>query len=531
MRAEKLKKVVQEPASRTDRFLNAVERAGNALPHPFILFMILAGAFMVLSWVLAKLGVSVPILSMSADGAFTETTVQPVNLLNVPYIVDLIVGFPQTFISFGPLKLSLVAITSIAVATESGMLSAFVRRVLLKASPTIILVAISFLGVHGTLFGDVGTLVLPPLSAALFAAMGFNPWLGLTLAVVGSTAGYSASLVITSTDINLAAITQTVVENAGMNAPTDPLTNWYFIAVSAILLTIVLVVVSKTVMKNKLPMIDPNANLSGGGSTLVADSSLTPEEKKGLRAAGIFSILYFGALIFMTVPKNGWLRSPEGTILPSSPFLSGLVMVISLYFLLGGVIFGLASKRLESIQKLPDLMETGVKSLAGFTVIIMGASIMLKVFTDSRIGDLIGAGGGMILRTFNIGAVPALLGLIVIAMLANLLIISGITKWLIFAPIFIPLLATLNVSPAAIQMAYRIGDATTNAISPMNAMLGIIIGFYALWKPKGYGRVGIGTVFTMAIPYTVAIGAVLVVQFLVWMLFRLPLGPGASLFL
>lgn len=520
-----------ENQTKTDRVLNAIERAGNALPHPFLLFMMLTVIFIILSWILSKIGIAIPVTKPDADGVLTQTIVEPVNLINVQYLVDLIVGFPQTFISFGPLKMSLVAITSIMVAQESGLLSAFVRKVLLKASPTSILIAISFFAINGNILADVATMILPPLSAALFAAMGLNPWLGLTIAVVGTTAGYSASLTITGNDINLAAITQTVAENAAIKAPTDPLMNWYFIFVSTILLTITMVVVSKTVMKTRLPMVDKNANLSGGGSTLIADSAISKQEAKGLKVAGIFSIVYIAAILFMTVPKTGWLRSAEGNIIPTSPFLSGLVMVISLYFLFAGLLFGLASKSIESVQKLPDLMETGVKSLAGFTVIIMSASLMLKVFTDSRTGDLIGASGGLLLQKLNIGAIPALLGLIIITMLANLLIISGITKWLVFAPIFIPLLSSINVSPAAIQMAYRIGDATTNSISPMNAMLGIIIGFYTLWKPKGYGKVGVGTVFTMAAPYTAAIGIVLIIQFLIWMLLGLPLGPGASIYL
>ncbi len=176
-------------------------------------------------------------------------------------------------------------------------------------------------------------------------------------------------------------------------------------------------------------------------------------------------------------------------------------------------------------------MAKGINDVSGFIVIVISASLMIQVFTDSQIGNLIGAAGGQFLLNMNIGPMTALLGFILISMFANLFIISGVTKWLLFAPIFLPLFATIGVSPAMIQMAYRIGDAITNSICPMNAMLGAIIGYYTLWKPKGYGEVGLGTIMVMAIPYTAMIGLVLILQFFVWMLLDLPLGPGASIFM
>lgn len=518
--------------SRLDRILDAVERGGNALPHPFILFMILSGVILVLSFVLSRAGVSVTALTATNGGSEMGSQVFTVNnLLTKDYLLNLVINFPNTFISFGPLKTAMIVIISIAVAERSGLLSAFVRRVLLKASPTWMMIIIAFIAVNGNLFADVAVVVIPPLAGAILAAMGFNPWLGITLSYLGATAANSATIVITSTDINLAAVTQQISDGLGLAAPVDPLMNWYFILVSTFLITGTMVVVSKTIMKNKLPLIDPNANLTGGGSTLVADSQLTEGELKGLRWTGIFSVLYFAAIGVMSVPRNGWLRNGDGGILPSSPFLSGLVMMIALYFVFAGITFGLTSRNMTSIQELPGLMAKGINDVSGFIVIVISASLMIQVFTDSQIGNLIGAAGGQFLLNMNIGPMTALLGFILISMFANLFIISGVTKWLLFAPIFLPLFATIGVSPAMIQMAYRIGDAITNSICPMNAMLGAIIGYYTLWKPKGYGEVGLGTIMVMAIPYTAMIGLVLILQFFVWMLLDLPLGPGASIFM
>ena len=521
-----------EKKSRVDRILDSIERAGNALPHPFILFMILSGIILVLSLVMSRAGVSVTALSATNGGSETAETVFTIqNLVTKDYLLNLVINFPQTFISFGPLKTALVVIISIAVAERSGLLSAFVRRVLLGASPTWMMLIIAFIAVNGNLLADVAVVVLPPLSGAIFAAMGFNPWLGITLSYIGATAANSASIVITSTDINLAAVTQQITGNLGINAPVNPLMNWYFIMASTFVITITMVVVSKTIMKNKLPLRDPNANLTGGGSTRISDSQLTPAELKGLRAAGIFSLVYFALLAVMTIPSGGILRSPEGTILPASPFLNGLVMIITLYFIFAGIIYGKVSGGLKSLQDLPDMMAKGITDVSGFIVIILSASIMIQVFSDSHIGDMIGAAGGQFLKDFNIGPTAALVGLILITMFSNLFVISGLTKWLLFAPVFIPLFASIGVSPAVIQMTYRIGDAITNSICPMNAMLGAIIGYYTLWKPKGYGKVGLGTIMVLALPYTMAIAVMLILQFLVWMLFGLPLGPGAGAFM
>ncbi len=325
--------------SRLDRILDAVERGGNALPHPFILFMILSGVILVLSFVLSRAGVSVTALTATNGGSEIGSQVFTVNnLLTKDYLLNLVINFPNTFISFGPLKTAMIVIISIAVAERSGLLSAFVRRVLLKASPTWMMIIIAFIAVNGNLFADVAVVVIPPLAGAIFAAMGFNPWLGITLSYLGATAA-----------INLAAVTQQISDGLGLAAPVDPLMNWYFILVSTFLITGTMVVVSKTIMKNKLPLIDPNANLTGGGSTLVADSQLTEGELKGLRWTGIFSVLYFAAIGVMSVPWNGWLRNGDGGILPSSPFLSGLVMMIALYFVFAGITFGLTSRNMTSI--------------------------------------------------------------------------------------------------------------------------------------------------------------------------------------
>ena len=518
--------------SRMDNILDSIERAGNALPHPFILFILLSGIILALSFILSQAGISVTALNAAKDtGEAVETTFTVQNLVTRDYLLNLIINFPQTFISFGPLKTALVVIISIAVAERSGLLSAFVRRVLLKASPTWMMLIIAFIAVNGNLLAAVAVVVLPPLSGAIFAAMGFNPWLGITLSFIGATAANSASIVITSTDINLAAVTQQITGNLGISAPVNPLINWYFILVSTFLITITMVVVSKTIMKNKLPLHDPNANLTGGGSTLISDSQLSAGEIRGLKAAGVFSLLYFAALALMTVPANGLLRNPAGGILPSSPFLNGLVMIITLYFIFSGIIFGKVSGSIKSMQDLPEMMAKGINDVSSFIVIILSASIMIQVFSDSHIGDLIGAAGGQFLQAFDIGPVPALLGLILITMFANLFVISGLTKWLLFAPVFIPLFTSIGVSPAVIQMCYRIGDAVTNSICPMNAMLGAIIGYYTLWKPKGYGKVGLGTIMVLALPYTVSIGIILILQFLVWMALGLPLGPGAGVFM
>ena len=224
--------------SRLDRVLDAIERGGNALPHPFILFMILSGIILVLSCILAKAGVSVTALTATDGGAeMAETTFTVTNLLTKNYLLNLIINFPQTFISFGPLKTAMVVIISIAVAERSGLLSAFVRRVLLKASPTWMMIIIAFIAVNGNLLADVAVVVIPPLAGAIFAAMGYNPWLGITLSYLGATAANSATVVITSTDINLAAITQEITGNLGINAPVNPLMNWYFILVSTFLIT------------------------------------------------------------------------------------------------------------------------------------------------------------------------------------------------------------------------------------------------------------------------------------------------------
>ena len=231
-----------------------------------------------------------------------------------------------------------------------------------------------------------------------------------------------------------------------------------------------------------------------------------------------------------TVPENALLRNEEGKLLPRSPLISGIIAILFVYFVLVGVAYGVASRRLESEKDVPRMMQRGLAGVASFLVVCLPASLFIHLFQESNLTAVIAVKGADLIRGFEIGMVPTILLFAIFCATLNVFITSGFTKWLILSPIFIPLFYQLGVSPATTQMAYRIGDSTTNIISPVSAYLPFLLGLLEKYREKGR-EVGIGSAMALMIPYSMTLLVVWIAYLAIWLLLGLDPGPGVNLFL
>ncbi len=509
-----------------DKFIYFIEVIGNKLPHPFWLFVYLTLIIIVLSAVCSKAGLSVTYMAAGKSGgaAAEATTVTVVNLMSYPQMHKLFADFVKTYVNFAPFGLIMVMTLGIGLLEQSGLISAFMRKTILGAPSWAVSATLACIGINANLASDAGIIFTPAIGGAVFKALGKNPWIGVITGFAAGCGGFTANFFIAGTDALLAGITESVATGAGISAPTNPLINWYFLVVSTITLTL-----ATTIVTEKY-----TTKILGGGSYEIDTAELekhkvTADENRGLKWAGYAAVALIILFLALTVPTGAFFRNPKtGTILPSSPLLSGLVPVIFFFFFFTGIAYAYGAKTIKTKNDIPKLMQQGLAGGLSFFVVVLPASMFVSLFAQSNLTTILAVKGAEGLKAINLGGIPLIIMFILFSCFVNLFMISGSAKWLILAPIFVPMFSVVGFSPALTQMAYRIGDSSTNIISPLSYYLPVVIGLMEQYRPKHETRdVGIGTVLSLAMPYSIAYLICFTVQIIIWYLFNLPLGPGA----
>lgn len=508
-----------------DRFIDGVERVGNALPSPFMLFIYLCFVVLILSFVLSKMGVNVEYTAAAKDGAAMETqTVEVVNLLSKQEIATTLSTFVKTFIQFPPLGLVLVMMMGISFIENTGLVNAVMRKTLMGAPSFMVTALIAFIGVNSNIASDAGAIFTASIGGALFHSLGRNPYVGATLGFAAASGGFTANLFVAGTDALLAGITQSVTEGMGIDAQIHPLINYFFMATATFVITIAITLVAE---KYLLPKHDYKIT----GEVNLEQHKVTNVELKGLRRTLISFIAYIVLILVLTVPQGALLRAEDGSILPKSPLISSIVPILFFMFVLVGYVYGKTIGVINNQKDVVELFKKGIGSALTFLVIALPSALFIDLFNRSKITTIIAVNGAEFLKTLNLGTIPLLLVFIFLVTLVNLLMTSGSSKWLILAPIFVPMLAYLGLSPAAAQVAYRIGDSSTNIISPINSTLAVVLGIMENYRRKEDPEIGIGTVISYTLPYSIAILLSLSLLLVIWILLDLPLGPGAVIHL
>jgi aminobenzoyl-glutamate transport protein len=510
--------------------IRAIGVAGNRLPDPLVLFTVLAVSVLFLSWVLERAGVSVRYVAVAAgaDHEVLPTTVAVVNLLSVPNLRRITQEFVTTYVTFYPIGLVAVMMMGVAIAERAGLIAALMRRLVSVAPSYLVTYLVSLVGVCANLASDAGIVFAPAFGASVFLACGRHPMAGLVAGYASAYGGYSANLLIAGTDALLAGITQSAAAAFGIDAPIHPLMNWYVSAGCSLFLPLVVTIITERVITPLLGPYDPAEPDEVVSEPTRADQE--ENERRGLRAAASASVAFVVLLLVMTVPRSGLLRNDAGQLLPDSPLIGSIVFLIFSFFLVAGVAYGRFAGTLRTGRQVARAMEGGLVGVAGFLVICLPASMFVSWLGMSNISTVAAVHGARLLESTNISGIPLLLAFVVFCAALNLFIPSGAAKWLILAPIFVPMFAMVGISPAAAQMAYRIGDSTTNIISPVSAYLPVILGMMTKYRNRGQ-TVGIGTVISLMLPYSVALFLSWLAFFGAWLVLGLPIGPGVTTFL
>jgi aminobenzoyl-glutamate transport protein len=506
------------PRSLMDRFLRAVERGGNALPHPATLFAILALAVILLSWITAQLQLSV---THPATGA----TVTPVNLLSVEGLHRILTGLVTNFTSFAPLGTVLVALIGIGVAEHSGLIGAGLRLLVLSSPRMLLTPVLVFAGVMSNMASEIGYVLLVPLAALIFQSAGRHPILGMAAAFAGVSGGYSANLMIGTIDPLLSGLSQEAARIVDAGYSVSPLANWYFMVASTPVLTLLGWFVTEKIVAPRFP----DAPTAEGNGDNPQSQRLTAAEQRGMWYAVLAVTLFTLVLVWATLPVGsmpgaGFLRGPGGDLM-KSPFLSGVVAIIFAYGVLAGIAYGVGAGTIKSDADVVQGLSASMGTLAGYLVLVFFAAQFVAFFNWTQLGLVFAVEGAEALKALGLPTIPMFILFILLTASVNLLMGSASAKWALMAPVFVPMFMLLGYSPEITQAAYRVGDSVTNIISPMMSYFALIIAFFQRYEPKA----GIGTLVATMLPYSVVFLLGWSIMFGLWIWADIPIGPGSPL--
>ena len=497
--------------SKTQYFLDSVETIGNRLPHPTLLFIYLCGLILLLSALLTVLGVQ-------ATHPVNGNTIDAMNLLSREGLHRILTQTVTNFTHFAPVGSVLVAIMGIGIAEHSGLLGSLLRVTVLKAPRQLLTFIVVLSGVLSSLAMDTGYVVLIPLAALVFNSVGRNPVAGIAAAFAGVSGGYSANLMIGPLDFILAGISTEAAQLIDANYQVSAAGNYYFIVISTLLISVVGTWVTEKIVIPKL-----------GNNTQHCESfsAISAAEKKALQAVAAFSLLFIGLLIMGLLPNQGWLLAPDSDDILRSPFIKGIVPLIAFYAAVVGLIYGKVSGSFKTHKDFIEGMETNMATMASYLVLMFFAAQFVSYFAWSQIGIIAAIKGATLLQSLAVNSKSLLLCFVMLAAIINLLIGSASAKWALIAPIFVPMLMLTGISPEASQLAFRIGDSSTNIITPLMPYFGVVVAFVQRYNKQA----GIGTIIAVMLPYSVAFLIAWSVLLILWMMTGWPIGPGAAMLL
>ncbi|HMM12079.1 MAG TPA: AbgT family transporter [Bacteroidales bacterium] len=494
-----------------DAFLHTVERVGNALPHPATLFAGLAFLVIILSWVASMFH-----LEVTHPG--TGQPIQPFNLLSVEGLHMILQKMVTNFTEFAPLGVVLVAMLGIGIAEGSGLIGTALRLLVLSAPRRILTFVIVFAGIMSNTASEVGYVLLVPLSAVIFRAVGRHPIAGLAAAFAGVSGGYSANLLLGTIDPLLAGLTQEAAHIIDKDYMVNPAANYYFLFVSTFFIAFAGTWVTERIVEPRLgkPEIEGESE---------AIEKLSPAERKGLRYALMAAMAFGGLMLWGILPSNGFLRDPATGSLLHSPFMSGIVAIIFITAAIMGIAFGIGAGTIKSDNDVMKGMGKSMETMGTYIVLVFFAAQFVAYFRWTNLGLIFAIEGASVLQSSGLGSIPLMIGFVLLTALINLVMGSASAKWTIMAPVFVPMFMLLGYSPELTQVVYRIGDSVTNIISPMMSYFALIVAFVQQYDKKA----GIGTIIALMLPYTLIFAVIWMLLLILWMMMGWPVGPDAPL--
>ncbi|MDP2560948.1 AbgT family transporter [Psychrobium sp. 1_MG-2023] len=503
----------QKPRA-VDRFLNSIERVGNALPDPAIIFL----SAMLIIWGLSAL------LSQYTFGAIDPRTGEAIivhNLLTGDSLAGFLAGMVKTFTAFAPLGVVLVAMLGVGVAEHSGFINTGLKLMLKRTPKALLTPSIILIAIVSHTATDAGYVLVIPLAGVIFFAMGRHPLVGIAAAFAGVSGGFSANFIPSGIDPLLQSFTQSAAQIIDPEIAVNPLNNWFFTSASSIFIVLLGWYITDKIIEPRLA----KTPIDGDTSDLPTFDEITSKERKGFYLASFVMVAGLALLAWASWSADSPLRGPTGSLADfKAPLMQSIVPLIFLLFWIPGAVYGFTVGTFKTSKDMIDAMSKSMGSMAYYIVMAFFCSLFIAAFSQSNLGALLAIEGAEVLKAMALPSAVTVVGIIFLTGFVNLFVGSSSAKWALLGPVFVPMLMQLGISPDLTQAAYRIGDSSSNIITPLMPYFPLVV----VYCQKYVKDTGIGTLIALMLPFSIAFMIGWTIFLLAYWALGIPLGLQSS---
>ena len=471
------------------RFLNGIERVGNKLPDPAIIFLFAMIIIWILSWLFSG-------VDFSAIDPRTGDPIVVKNLLTGDSLANFLSTMVKTFTGFAPLGVVLVAMLGVGVAEHSGYINTGIKLMLKRTPKSLLTPMIILVGIVSHTATDAGYVLVIPLAGVIFYAMGRHPLAGIAAAFAGVSGGFSANFIPSGIDPLLQSFTLSSAQIIEDGINVNPLNNYFFTSVSSVFIILVGWYITDKIIEPRLQ----KTPVDGETDDLPEFDIVTKEEKRSFFIATLVMVAGLGLLAWASLIEDSPL-SHEGSLTDfSAPLMQSIVPLIFLLFWIPGAIYGFASGTFKKSKDMIDAMTKAMGGMAYYVVMAFFCALFISAFAQSNLGALLAIEGAQVLKALSLPSGVTVIGIIFLTAFVNLFVGSSSAKWALLAPIFVPMLMQLGISPDLTQAAYRVGDSSSNIITPLMPYFPLVV----VYCQKYVKDTGIGTLIAMMLPFSIA---------------------------
>ena len=498
-----------------NRLLGGIERVGNKLPDPAMLFLV--SLFVV--WVLSALLAPVDFADLDPR---TGEPIRVINLLTGTALATFLSNMVTIFTSFAPLGVVLVAMLGVGVADEAGYFNTSIKLLLGKTSTALLTPVVVFVGLISHSAVDAGYVLVIPLGGIIFYAAGRHPLAGIAAAFAGVSGGFSANPVPSALDPLLQGFTQPAAQLIDPDMLLNPLNNYFFTATSSLLIIALGWFITDRIIEPRLNATTP---VDGDAEQAPDMGTIDPRERRAFWWATAVLVMGLGLLTLALLPENSAFRDESGSLNSfSAPIMRSIVPLIFLLFLIPGVVYGFVAGVFRDSKGVVGAMTKAMQGMGYYIVMAFFCALFVHAFGASNIGALLAVKGAAALQALDLPGGVTIVGIIFLTAFVNLFVGSASAKWALLAPIFVPVLMQVGISPDLTQAAYRVGDSSSNIITPLMPYFPLVV-VYCQRYVKG---TGIGTLTSLMLPYSVTFLVVWSAFLLFYWMLGIPLGLSAS---
>lgn len=496
------------------RALDKVERVGNKLPDPAIIFFICLVVIWLCSAIFSQ-------MTFDALDPRTGEAIEVKNLLTGAAMADFLSRMVGIFTGFAPLGVVLVAMLGVGVAEHSGFISAGLKRMLDSTPKTLLTPMVVLVAIVSHTATDAGYVLVIPLAGVIFYAMGRHPLAGIAAAFAGVSGGFCANFIPSAIDPLLQSFTQAAAQIIDPQIQINPLNNWFFNSASTLLIVGIAWYITDKVIEPRLQ----NVEVDGDPNEIPRFDELSPKQTKALRVSSLVMLFGVGVLIAVLIPETSPMRDADGALTSfSAPIMQSIVPLIFLLFLLPGVVYGFMSGTYTTTKDMIDSMTKAMQGMSYYIVMAFFCALFIDAFGKSNLGALMAINGAEFLKGMSLPPMITIVGIILLTAFVNLFVGSSSAKWALLGPIFVPMLMQLGISPDLTQAAYRLGDSSSNIITPLMPYFPLVV----VYCQRYVKSTGIGTLLSLMLPFSITILIAWTIFLLVYWAIGIPLGIQSS---